>query len=207
MTSIERTANGAESKSHNRRVAVVAGALVLGLLGSGGLVLRGTEAAFTMSTQNADNQWQVGSVVLTNNLGAAMFTTASDGNFIPGKIVEKCIDVIYTGNTAIDVKLIAVNGTAPNETLGTDLKVTVEEGTPASTSAAGSCTSFTKATEIYSGTLANFKAATATTPVGGWSLSTNGHKVYRFNIELPSTATTATGNASATFKWEAKPTP
>jgi len=52
MTSIERTPSGAASKSHNRRVAVVAGALVLGLLGSGGLVLRGTEAAFNASVSN-----------------------------------------------------------------------------------------------------------------------------------------------------------
>lgn len=194
----------------NRRTAVVAGAIVLGLVGGGALVLRSTDAVFTDTAVNGPNTWQVASVQLDTDLGATvMFDVAEDGTLAPGQTLQRCIEVQYTGDRAVPVELYASaftdSGTTP--TLGSSLNLTIEEGTG---TAAIDCSGWTGSTAtVFTGTLAGFATAhnSFATGAGSWTTgSAPEDKLYRFTVALPSNASTnlQAATLSASFTWEAQ---
>jgi hypothetical protein len=179
-----------------------AGAPIAAFLMVGALVVVGSRAAFTATTDNASNSWTSGTVVLTDDdSGSAMFNVTG---MKPGSSSVKCITVTYSGSlTPADVKLY---GTVAGTGLATHLTTSIEIGTGGSFS---SCTGFTADSTLYSGTLASF-GSTYTNWASGlanWSPASNPEsRTFRFTTTLPSNASnTAQGlNASATFTWEAQ---
>jgi hypothetical protein len=203
MTTDLHLTRAAASKAQNRRIAIIAATLVAGLLGSGALVLRGTEAAFTSTTENAANTWTAGSVALTDtDLGFAMFV--APGSMYPGQTLTRCITVNYAGTIAAPVKLYATTLTG---TLAPYLDITVNEGSGATDAA---CTNFVAAGADLeaSSTLAAFATAHTNwaSGIGTWSPSSASSKSYRFTVTLQPTVTDAQQSATASVKfvWDAK---
>jgi hypothetical protein len=81
-----------------------------------------TWSAYSSTTSNANNQFQTGSVTLTDNDSEAAMFNMSGAR--PGDTVSKCITVSYTGTLTSNVKLYGAGtgGNGLDEYL--DLKVT-----------------------------------------------------------------------------------
>jgi hypothetical protein len=199
----------------SRRATFVVAAIIVGLLGSGALVLKGTEAAFTASTSNNANSWTAGSVALINDAsgtaatGTAMFTV---GNLLPSSSAsasqQNCLKVTYsgsTGGTAAPVKLYAAS-VSDAQSLASHIHLTVSEGSGGS-SGFGDCTGWTiTGTPIYDGTLASFNAKTDYAGgVGNWAPTAGAAVVYKFQYYLDTALATNTDQGhttTTTFKWE-----
>lgn len=190
-------ADGARSNWRNRLVGAIAPIAAFLLVGV--LVVTGSRAAFSGTTENSSNSFSAGTVTITDDdSGSAMFTAT---NMKPGSVVTKCIAVTYTGSvTPADVRLY---GTASGG-LATYLTETIEIGTGGTFS---TCTGFTSTSTLYSGAFDTF----ATTHSGwsnglaSWSpASAPDTRVFRFTVTLPSgTGNAAQGlTAAAAFTWE-----
>ncbi len=87
-------------------------ALALGLTGVVGGV--GTWSAFSATTENTNNDFAAGTVVISDNdANASMFTMS---NMKPGDTQSRCIKVSYTGSLPSDVTLYG----ARTDTAGSD---------------------------------------------------------------------------------------
>ncbi|WP_433064989.1 hypothetical protein [Dactylosporangium sp. CS-033363] len=189
----------------HRRVLAPAAVAVLGagaVLAAVPVVWQDSTAAFSATSGNAGNGWSSGSVVLgDDDTGTALFTAAG---LVPGSTDQRCIAVQYTGTLAATVKLYA---SSTSGTLAPYLDLTVEEG---SGGGYGSCTGFTPATTLSTGTLAAFGAARTGfgTGVGTFAPSGTATKVYRFTYQVQfATPDSAAGtSATAAFTWEAQNT-
>lgn len=168
----------------------------------GALVIIGSQAAFTATTDNSGNTWTAGTVVLSDDdSSSAMFNVAA---MQPGASDTHCIAVTYSGTLA--AQPIELYATAGGTGLATYLNVVVEVGSGGSFA---SCTGFTPTSTLYSGTLANFAATYTNWATGlstGWSPTgaSSETRTFHFTVSLPSgTGNAAQGlNASATFTWE-----
>ena len=106
---------------------------MIGLIASGA-----TWSAFNAQTSNSNNQFNTGTVTITDNdAEAAMFSVT---NMRPGTPVSRCIKVTYTGSMPTGVKLYGTStgtlrgGTAAGQTtLRVDL---IDAGTAEYTSPA-----------------------------------------------------------------------
>jgi hypothetical protein len=181
------------------RVSVMV--VLVAVLGSGALVWRASDAAFTGSTSNGANNWNAGKVSLSDDDSTtAMFSTAGAK---PGSYGEKCIVITFTGNIASSVKLYAANYTG---TLGPYISLLIEKGTAGDFSSCG--TGWT-GTSVYSGTLSGFATASTTfaTGVGTFTPSTNGTTaVYRFTWMLTDDNAAKSLTSGCDFTWEAQNT-
>ena len=164
----------------------------------------GTFSAFSATTTNANNTFDAGSVVISDNdANAAMYTVS---NAKPGDGVVACIQVTYNGSLDSVVSLYG----SPVGAIGQYVDLTIEKGT--GTGAFPNCGSFTPQSTVYSGTLGNF-ASTRTNFASGivanppaqsvWHQ--NDALVYRFTLTLQNT-TAAIGLTSGphSFTWEAQ---
>lgn len=199
MTSEVHTTPSA-SKKNNRRVAIISAALVAGLLGSGALVLRGTEAVFSANTTNGVNTWQAGSVSISDDdSGQAMFQAPA---MAPGDSLTRCINVTYTGNVAAPVRLYATNASGD---LRPDLNLTITEGTGATDV---NCNNFVAdGAPIYTGNIHDFTTDSFDheTGVSSWTPNSNPTvRTFQFVVQLDSLSTLQGQNAQATFVWEAQ---
>jgi hypothetical protein len=178
----------------------VAAALVVGLLGSGGLVWQGTNAVFSATTTNAADTWDAGSVTLADDdSSGAMFTAAG---LVPGATGSRCLTVTYSGTLAATVKLYAA---APTGTLAPYLDLVVREG---SGGGFGSCAGFS-GTPIFSGPLAALAATSDSYASGLGTFAPSGAgsaRVYEFTWTLdPATPDGRQGaSTAATFTWESQ---
>ena len=179
-----------------------AAAPVAAFLVVGALVVVGSRAAFSATTDNTSNAWSAGTVVLADDDSASAMFNAT--NMKPGTTSTKCITVTYSGTLSpADIKLY---GTVAGTGLATYLNTTVEIGTGGSFA---SCTGFVLGSTLYTGTLATF-GSTYTNWASGlanWTTSsTPQSKTLRFTTTLDAAApNTAQGKtASATFTWEAQ---
>jgi hypothetical protein len=180
-----------------------AGAPVAAFLVVGALVVVGSRAAFTATTDNGSNSWSAGTVVLADDdTGSTMFTVTG---MKPGSSNVKCISVTYSGSLV--PATINLYGVVAGTGLATYLTETIEIGTGGSFS---SCTGFTPTSTIYNAlTLANFGTSYTNfaTGLATWSPATTpDSRTFRFTTTLPSgTGNAAQGlNATATFTWEAQ---
>jgi hypothetical protein len=184
------------------RLLAVAGALLMGLLGSGMMVWRGSSAVFSSTTANGSNSWTLGSVTLADDDAAAAMFSAT--GLVPGSTGSNCILVTYSGNVATAVKLYA-SASADASTVAQYLDMTIVEGTGGGY---GSCGSFVAGTTIYTGTLANFTSTKTAygASVGSWAPSSSATKVYKFTYTLNASVPSAKQAAvtTATFQWEAQ---
>jgi hypothetical protein len=179
-------------------------AVLSGVIGSGAMVWRASEAAFSGTTNNPTNNWTAGTVSLTDDdSNSAMFTVTNMSPVAPNNTGNKCIEVKYTGSVmpSTPVKLYAG---ALTGTLGTYLNLTIE------TAAAGtfaSCTGFTSPTTIQtSTTIAAFAAARTNYTNGlstGWTpVATNETRAFRFTWTLQDNNSAQGLTCGLPFTWE-----
>jgi hypothetical protein len=180
--------------------AVVAAAVVLGMLASGALVWQSTSAVFSSTTSNAANSWTAGAVTLADDdSSGALFTSAA---LVPSSTGSNCIKVTYSGNVSTAVKLYVAASTG---SLAPYVDLVVSEGTGVGF---GDCTGFS-GTQIYSGTLSAFAAASSvySNGVGSFAPTTAGQtKVYKFTYTIDAATPNAmqSQSATATFQWESQ---
>lgn len=183
-----------------------------------------TWSAFSSTTSNAGNQFQTGSVTLTDNdSGSAMFNMTGAG---PNDTVSKCITVSYTGTLTSNVRLYGAATAGNGLDSYLDLKVTrgtFSGATPANmacTDGAGS--NFVADSVTYSGgngagangVLFNTRmnnypttwaAGIADAPGGTPEPWTNPENhVYRFDVTVADDNNAANKTHTQTFTWEAQ---
>jgi hypothetical protein len=144
------------------------------ILLAGLMVWQGSVAVFTAETFNAGDNWQAGSVTLSNDgTGGAMFSL---GTLVPGQTGSHCIVVTATGVAGV-VKTYTQNNVLDG--LESNITMKIEQGTGGSY---GNCTGFTPAATYDTQTLATlFSASSYTTGILPWT-TTSGTttKVYKF---------------------------
>jgi hypothetical protein len=175
------------------------GVVPVSLLASGLMVWQSSYAAFSATTDNPTSNWTTGTVVLSDDdLGVALFATQT--NLKPGSTGEKCILVTSTGSLASTVKLYSTGLTG---TLGADIDLVIDEGTPGDFD---DCSTFT-GSNLYTGTVDGFAAdstdfsdgVSAWAPAGGTE-----SKTYRFEYTINSGSTMQGATAGLAFTWEAQ---
>lgn len=182
------------------------GAFALSLLLVGFLVVTGSRAAFTDTTDNTGNAFAAGDLELVDDDGGAtaLFSVA---NMVPGDSVTDCIEVTYQGSIAnpAAVKLYS-GGYTDSGDFADYLNVTIDEG---SGGTFGDCSGFLFENTIEPvGTLAAFDAAHTdyTDGAGAWDpVGTPESKSYRFTVELDAATPDAEQGEAVTalaFTWE-----
>jgi hypothetical protein len=177
-------------------------AVLVGVLGSAGLVWQGTTAAFTSTTPTGSNAWTTGAVTVSDDdSGSALFTVTG---LVPGSTGSNCITVTYSGNVATTVKLYA-SASSDSSSVAQYLDLTIQEG---SGGGFGSCGSFSASSTIYTGTLATFTSTKTAygSGVGTWAPSSSATRVYKITYTLNASTPSAKQSTSttATFQWEAQ---
>ncbi len=207
-----------------------ASAVPIGLLASGALVFAGSQAAFTATTDNKTNTWQAGKVMLKNDgaKGTAVFDVSSTPAAFPasgtanmaikpGQSGTKCIVVENSSNLDGEVRFYVptkggVAQSPGTAALSSELLVKVEFAT----GTYASCASYPASPQVVFGgatgaILAGAPATWAAAATGVWSPTgdtTNDYGTYRITWSLPSAATDAVQNGTATadFQWEIRNT-
>jgi hypothetical protein len=133
--------------------------------------------------------------------GAPLFTLRG---MAPGDApIERCIAVTASGGSAprLSISAVVSGGLAPA------LRMEVAAGQGPPPGAGHSCAGFVPERELWTGALADFPTA-GTAAVDDVPLLSGTHRVYRFRVDLPSTAT-GTGGAQATqdIRWSAELVP
>ena len=187
---------------------VLATTLVLGLVA--GLATIASFAAFSSTTSNGANDFDAGTVYITDNDGAQVMYDLT--NQKPLASVEKCIKVTYSGTLDSAVKLY---GSAPG-TFGDYVNLKIEEGSDNSDTFPD-CTNFSATSTIYNGELDDFASthssfsnglATTDSDAGDWQTSDT--RVYRFTVTLQDDnaangqGSGALGTNDHSFTWEAQ---
>jgi hypothetical protein len=183
----------------SRRAALVAGALAVGLLGSGALVWQSTNAAFTGSTSPGVNNWSAGQVSITTSAGGTALFNAT--GLVPGSSGSKCVTVTYGGDVAAVVRLYSASATG---SLNDYVNLTISNGT----GSAADCSDFT-GTQFYSGTATNFNSTSSSyaNGLGTWNPTANGQtRTYKFAYDIDASTPNAQQGANGTlgFTWEAR---
>jgi hypothetical protein len=167
----------------------------------------GTQAAISDTTDNPGNSFNAGTIDLVDNDAETYMYQVN--NVQPGDSIDRCIRVSYSGTLDSTVKLFM---TTPLDTLAPYVDMTIEAGTQASGSFP-SCTGFSSAGNIYTGTLANFQT-THPAAATGLAYSPNGvgtpwndtdSVVYRVTLTLQNTARDPGEDFSGThtYSWQA----
>ena len=163
----------------------------------------GVFAAFTATTTNSGNSIASGTVTISSNdASTAMYALTNMG---PGSTTQRCIKVTYTGSLPSTVKLYRSN----TVTNGTAFNLTVERGSGV-TGAFPSCTGFTPASTIYTGTLGGLGTSYAAgVDAKGSAWNQNDAVDYRFTVTVvddptPNAHSTVVSSASHSFTWEAQ---
>lgn len=186
----------------------VAASAVLAVL----LAMRTTGAAFSGTSTNANNSWQVGTVALTDTsqYQRRLFNLLEDGPLESDRTVKKCIRLAYQGTLTDDiaVKLYAEPG-AVTDALAY-LEMTVEEGMSGRPASPNDCSTFTAERELVSDVRLDELVATHDgfdTGIGTWAPTAVGAmKAYRLTVtarDVP-VGTFLTGQAD--LVWEARTT-
>jgi hypothetical protein len=189
--------------------ALRAGAVTAGIAAVGVLLVQGSTAAFTASTDNKSNVVESGTVVLTNDgAGTAMFNL---GNLNGGQTVERCINVSYDGSLTADIRLFG----ASSGELAPGLATTIEIGAGAVGGKGFSCTGFvaiappgsSATTPLFNDTLDVFgkNNTSYATSLGGFNEATKGaSKSYKVTVKVSNLAAYQGKSAMADFTWEAQ---
>jgi len=196
---------------HQRRgrsrnaLALQLAALALAFILVSILVVTSSRAAFVAQSDNATNQVSSAAVQLTDNdLGTAMFANVT--GLIPGQVVDRCIDVTYTGTVDPTAVLLYISG-APTGTLGGYLNLTIDYA-PDTADAYGSCASFPGSpTSVYSGTLAGFAGTHANYAAGATTWNPAGSpesRTFRFRLSVQDDAAAAGLTSTFGFSWETR---
>jgi hypothetical protein len=179
-------------------------AVLAGVLGSGAMVWRASEAAFSGTTENPTNNWTSGTVSLSDDDSNAALFTVSNMTPTVNNTGVKCIEVTYTGSVTLTnpVKLYGATGAGA---LAGYINLTVESGTGATFS---SCTGFTGGTTIYPTGLLSTFGATYTNYANGlstvWTPTPGQKRAFRFTYTLLDDNNAQGKTCSMPFTWEAQ---
>jgi hypothetical protein len=160
------------------------------------LVLTGSRAAFTETTQNPGNAWNTGLIELTDDdENSAMFTVT---DMKPGEREERCITVTYTGPYNADISLYAT----PTGDLAAYLDVIVEVGDGGQF---GDCDGFVAdaGPVLVSATLDTFPTTPGVADAFSASAGVETSKTFRFDVTLQADPDAMNKGAGATFTWRA----
>lgn len=170
----------------------------------GSLAAFGTFSAFSHSTSNPGNNFDIGTVNISDNdAGGALYEVPNAG---PGTTDVSCIEVTYGGTIDANVRLYNADDIDP--AAGDLVNLTIEKGSAATFNA--DCTGFvadTNSPTIYTGTLDDFQVAhnswatglqhfpeTAGVTDTEWVF--NQKVVYRFTTEFPEPDPTVVDNTA-----------
>jgi hypothetical protein len=163
----------------------------------------GVFAAFTATVSNTGDSIASGTVTISDNdASTALYALTNQG---PGASTQRCIHVTYTGSLPATVHLYRT-GTLTN---GTAFNLQIERGSGV-TGAFPSCTGFTSAATIYTGTLAGLGTNFATgVDAKGSSWAQNDGVDYRVTISVvddptPNAHATVVSSGTHAFTWEAQ---
>jgi hypothetical protein len=149
------------------------------------MVWQGSQAAFVAETYNAGDNWQAGSVTLSNDgTGGAMF---SIGSLVPGQTGTHCIVVTATGVAGV-VKTYTQDNV--QDGLENNIMLKIEQGTGG---IYADCTGFTPTATYDTQPLATvFAASSYATGILPWT-TTSGTttKTYKFTWTFDTTGLTA----------------
>jgi hypothetical protein len=170
-----------------RKYAKIA-ALPAGLLVAGLIVGQSSSAAFTAQTSTGASSFTSASVDLTNSKAASAVFTVD--KIVPGQTGTQTVDVTYTGDAPVAVKLYAKDGDTTTA-LAKALQITVK----------------VDSAQIYAGSLADLSAKTAFAQgVGAWAPTATATKKYDITWTLPTTADNTVKGMTTQLKlaWEAQ---
>lgn len=202
------------SATINRAALVRVSAILASLLMISILVVTGSRAAFTDTTDNAANTFNsAANITLTDDdTGAKLFTVTG---LTPGARVENCIEVTFAGASPnADIRMYS--GAYAAGPLDSALNIEVSIGTGGGFVATelgggeGDCSGYTAGTIFFAlAPLADFGAITT---YGGatqaWTTGVQGPvQVYRIAVEMDATADNSYADLASgevTFIWEAQ---
>jgi len=205
-------AHDIETSDRRRRRALRAATPLAALLVAALLIWQGSNAAFSATTDNTNDTWATGNLVLTNNGGGTVYSGSTaalftESNRKPGDTGFKCITVHSGGSLAGNLRLYrgAITGTN-GAALAAVIDVTVDAVavTPA-TNVQANCAGYTGGTSgaTFSGTLSSmpttYAAAIGVAVAGGPQ-----RVVYRIGWTINSAAdnTVQSSSAIANLNWE-----
>jgi hypothetical protein len=178
----------------------------------GSIVAFGTFSAFSSSTENPGNNFDAGTVAISDNDAASALYNVT--NRKPGDFVQNCIKVTYNGTLASDVKLYLPD--TVNAQVADYTNLTITSGTGSNFG----CSDFAadlSGSNVYTGELDDFRTAhnsyangLVDNPLAQTQWDADDTVTYRFRVELQdnnaANSATATGYASGTHKyvWEAR---
>ena len=204
---------GIDTADRRRRRALRAVTPLAALLVAALLIWQGSNAAFSATTDNTNDTWSTGNLVLTNNGGGTVYSGSTaalftESNRKPGDTGFKCITVHSGGSLAGNLRLYrgAITGTN-GAALAAMIDVTVDAvvaATPA-TNVPANCSGYTGGTTgaTFNGTLnsmpTTYAAATGVAVAGGPQ-----RVVYRIGWTINSAAdnTVQSSSAIANLNWE-----
>lgn len=201
-----------ETADRRRRRALRAATPLAALLVAALLIWQGSNAAFSATTDNTNDTWATGNMVLTNNGGGTSYagSTAAlfnEGNLKPGDTGVKCITVHSAGSLAGNLRLYRGSITGTNSAaLAAVIDVTVDAvAVSAATNVQANCTGYTGGTSgaVFTGTLngmpTTYAGATGTAVAGGAQ-----RVVYRIGWTINATAgnSVQSSSAIANLNWE-----
>ena len=202
-----------EQRADGKGRRIVLSLLDVGVLGA--LVGVGTLSAFSSSTSNSGNNFDAGTVYITDNdAGSALYNVT---NQKPGDTVVSCIKVTYGGTLGADVRLYE---TGAINTVGQYVNLKVEKGTSSGNPSFPGCGTFTADASggtVYNGTLTGF-ATTYNSYANGASVypgsqtawNANDTAVFRFTVSMQDNNSAngqgagAMQSGSHSFTWEAR---
>jgi len=191
-----------------RRIAL--SLLIVGVLGA--IVGVGTLSAFSSSTQNTGNNFDAGTVYLTDNdAGSALYNVT---NRKPGDTLTSCIKLTYGGTLAADVRLYT---SSTINAVGQYINLTIDKGTSSGSPAFPGCGTFSSEAQVFNGTLAGFASAknsytngVAAFPGSQTAWNQGDTLVYRFTLTLQDDNNAngqgagALQSGSHSFTWESR---
>jgi hypothetical protein len=202
-----------DTSDRRRRRALRAVTPLAALLVAALLIWQGSNAAFSATTDNTNDTWATGNLVLTNNGGVGTVYSGStaalfaEGNRKPGDTGFKCITVNSGGSLPGNLRLYrgAITGTNGTALAGF-INVTVDAvvATP-TTNVQADCVGYTggSAGGTFSGTLnsmpTTYAAATGVAVAGGTQ-----RIVYRIGWTINAAADNSVQSSSAiaNLNWE-----
>lgn len=186
---------------HSRQGLAVlkAAAMPVAVIVGGLLVMGGSQAAFSGSTES-NNSWKAATVALTSNKSTAMFNVAA---MKPGTTESHCITVTSASDIPTEVRMYS-GGVGGTNGLNTYLSMAIDAGS-GGTDGATSCTGFTATASLFNGLASDFAAATNfATALPGQALAPGAGQQYRISVTLLTTAPNSAqgGQSSIKFVWE-----
>jgi predicted ribosomally synthesized peptide with SipW-like signal peptide len=199
-----------EKRADSKARRITLSLLIVGVVGA--LVGVGTLSAFSSSTSNSGNNFDAGTVYLTDNdAGSALYNVT---NRKPGDTVTSCIKVTYGGTLGADVHLYTGSTIGA---VGQYVNLSIDKGTSSGNPAFPGCGTFTSEANVYTGTLSGFASAhnnyangSSYYPGSQTVWNPNDTLVYQFTLTLQDNNNAngqgagALQSGSHSFTWEAR---